>query len=303
MGVAKAGALRALLSSSAVTAAEADEATTSAAQAFINRWKGVTASELSTSQSFVIQLCELLGVEAPHPTPEQSYMFERPITFQHGDGSTSAGRVDCYKRGHFVWESKKLKLGKTAGVQAQQTPDTPPVTTKAFDDALLRARPDLSPEDVYWRLHFTLGMLHNNRFAEFDRLNVLSEGQTSEADKHLFNVMAAVAKSLTDEEIEAVSSYMQGLHARPDPTMLAAIEAQAASMPAPAVPAEAQAVPATDATADEALDAAIREAQARGLVIADRVGLDCELSLVCRAGRAGEPVIAAAWAALDTVWT
>ncbi|WP_394706569.1 LysR family transcriptional regulator [uncultured Hydrogenophaga sp.] len=48
---------------------------------------------------------------------------------------------------------------------------------------------------------------------------------------------------------------------------------------------------------------AIREAQARGLVIADRVGLDCELSLVCRATRAGEPVIAAAWAALDTVWT
>jgi len=47
---------------------------------------------------------------------------------------------------------------------------------------------------------------------------------------------------------------------------------------------------------------AIREAQARGLVIADRVGLDCELSLVCRASRAGEPVIAAAWTALDTVW-
>lgn len=47
---------------------------------------------------------------------------------------------------------------------------------------------------------------------------------------------------------------------------------------------------------------AIREAQARGLVIADRVALDCELSFVCRANRAGEPVIAAAWAALDTVW-
>ncbi|MDP3885923.1 DNA methyltransferase [Hydrogenophaga sp.] len=39
-----------------------------------------------------------------------------------------------------MWESKKLKLGKTAGVQAQQTPNTPPVTTKAFDDALLKAR-------------------------------------------------------------------------------------------------------------------------------------------------------------------
>ena len=88
------------------------------------------------------------------------------------------------------------------------------------------------------------------------RLYAYREGQTSEDDKHLFNVMAAVAKSLTDEEIEAVSSYMQGLHARPDPAMLAAIEAQAASMPAPAVPAEEQAVPATDATADEALEAA-----------------------------------------------
>lgn len=103
-----------------------------AAHAFIARWKGVTASELSTSQSFVIQLCELLGVAPPHPTPEQDYMFERPITFRHGDGSTSAGRVDCYKRGHFVWESKKLK----AGVTAQATG----ATTKAFDDALLRAR-------------------------------------------------------------------------------------------------------------------------------------------------------------------
>ncbi|VXC15869.1 Cytochrome C [Luteimonas sp. 9C] len=88
------------------------------------------------------------------------------------------------------------------------------------------------------------------------RLYAYREGQTTEADKHLFNVMAAVAKSLTDEEIEAVSSYMQGLHARPDPAMLAAIEAQAASMPAPAVPAAEQAVPATDATADEALDEA-----------------------------------------------
>ena len=84
--------------------AQASQAASAAA--FITRWRGVTASELSTSQSFVIQLCELLGVPPPHPTPEQSYMFERPITFTHGDGSTSAGRVDCYRRGHFVWEGK-----------------------------------------------------------------------------------------------------------------------------------------------------------------------------------------------------
>lgn len=47
---------------------------------------------------------------------------------------------------------------------------------------------------------------------------------------------------------------------------------------------------------------AIQEAQARGLVIADRVALDCELSFVWRAERSGEPVIAAALAALSAVW-
>ena len=98
---------------------------------FIRRWKGVNASEIALSQSFIIELCDLLGVQRPTHAPD--YMFERPITFTHGDGSTSAGRIDCYRRGHFVWESKKLK----ASLQAQQTGGA---TTKAFDDALLRAR-------------------------------------------------------------------------------------------------------------------------------------------------------------------
>jgi hypothetical protein len=87
---------------------------------FIARWTGVTASELATAQSFVIDLCRLLDVEAPHPTPEQDYMFERPITFRHGDGGASAGRIDCYRRGCFVLEAKKIKVGagRTAKEQA-----------------------------------------------------------------------------------------------------------------------------------------------------------------------------------------
>ncbi|MGN2246908.1 class I SAM-dependent DNA methyltransferase [Frateuria sp. GZRR35] len=93
--------------------------------AFIAKWNGVNASELSTSQSFLLDLCRLLGVEAPHPDAEQRYMFERPITFSHGDGSSSAGRIDLYKRGCFVLEAKKLKA---------------PTHTRGFDDALLRAR-------------------------------------------------------------------------------------------------------------------------------------------------------------------
>ena len=95
------------------------------AEGFITRWSGVNASELSTSQSFLADLCRLLGVPGPHPTPEQDYMFERPITFVHGDGSTSAGRIDLYRRGAFVLESKKLRVGPKG---------------KGFDEALLRAR-------------------------------------------------------------------------------------------------------------------------------------------------------------------
>jgi hypothetical protein len=92
---------------------------------FIARWSGVRASELSTAQSFVRELCELLSVPVPHPTPAQDYMFERPITFSHGDGTTSPGRIDCYRRGHFVLEAKKLNVGPS---------------TKGFDKALLFAR-------------------------------------------------------------------------------------------------------------------------------------------------------------------
>ncbi len=99
------------------------------AQQFIARWQGVAltaATELSTSQTFVLELCALLGVPTPLPTDALDYVFERPITFAHGDGSTSPGRIDCYRRGHFVWESKKLRYVNSSGA--------------AFNSAMLTAR-------------------------------------------------------------------------------------------------------------------------------------------------------------------
>jgi AcrR family transcriptional regulator len=53
---------------------------------------------------------------------------------------------------------------------------------RRFADALIAALPALPREEVYWRLHFTLGVIHNNRFAEFDRLHALSDGLTRESD-------------------------------------------------------------------------------------------------------------------------
>jgi hypothetical protein len=104
-------------------------------QQFITRWETQAASqatELATAQTFVLELCALLRLPAPFATEAQDYMFERPITFAHGDGSTSAGRIDCYRRGCFVLESKKLRAASaSAGSNA---------STKRFDAALLAAR-------------------------------------------------------------------------------------------------------------------------------------------------------------------
>src|SRR5687768_7659805 len=59
------------------------------------------------------------------------------------------------------------------------------------------------------------------------RLEEYRAGTTTQKDPHLFNVMAAVAKQLSDEEISSLSSYLQGLHARAD-------DFAAEAMPAPA---------------------------------------------------------------------
>ena len=56
-------------------------------------------------------MCGLLGVSQPEPTKadvsQNAYVFERDVTFQNPDGTTSIGRIDLYKRGCFVLEAKQ----------------------------------------------------------------------------------------------------------------------------------------------------------------------------------------------------
>ena len=96
---------------------------------FIERWRGVAGSERANYQLFVSGLCDLLDLPHPEPAREETrdnlYVFERRVTFAYGDGTTSNGFIDCYKRGAFVLEAKRVKAG---------------AHTKGFDDALLRAR-------------------------------------------------------------------------------------------------------------------------------------------------------------------
>ena len=79
------------------------------------------------------------------------------------------------------------------------------------------------------------------------RLEEYRAGTTTQRDPHLFNVMAGVAKQLTDEEITSLSSYLQGLHPRRD-DMASAAPAPVALPAAPATPK----APAAEAAKDEA---------------------------------------------------
>jgi len=68
-------------------------------------------SELANYQLFVIGLCEALGLDRPAMAAEENqfndYVFERRVDFKHPDGTRTAGRIDCYRRGAFVLEAKQ----------------------------------------------------------------------------------------------------------------------------------------------------------------------------------------------------
>src|SRR2546423_1692299 len=78
-------------------------------EAFIARWAAAKPSERANSQQFLGELCALLHLPSPDPKHDSGYAFEFQVTEHHGDGSTSPGWIDLYKRGCFVLESKQYQ--------------------------------------------------------------------------------------------------------------------------------------------------------------------------------------------------
>ncbi len=124
---------------------------TDLAAAFIERWQTSGAAERANFQPFLLGLCELLGVPLPDPAvPDEqrnAYVFEKSVTFRYADGSTSAGRIDLYKRGCFVLEAKQgsdqeraEQLALFGAPAKKQKKGTAVRGTAAWDDAMVRAR-------------------------------------------------------------------------------------------------------------------------------------------------------------------
>lgn len=98
-----------------MTTATPDLPAPEAIDAFIQRWKDSGGGELSNTQSFLNEFCDLIGVSRPEPSREETalndYVFERQVTRDHLDGTRSTRRIDLYKRGCFILEAKQGSVG------------------------------------------------------------------------------------------------------------------------------------------------------------------------------------------------
>ena len=118
---------------------------------FILRGQKSSATERANYQLFLCELCQVLDVTRPNPSladdSQNAYVFEKPVTFHHPDGSTSTGRIDLYKKAHFVLEAKQGAIARAASEPAALLPQLGSRRkgagvrgTKGWDDAMLCAR-------------------------------------------------------------------------------------------------------------------------------------------------------------------
>ena len=91
---------------------------------FAARWRNSGGAERANYGLFLQDLCDLLGVPKPDPTTDQpaqdQYVLERAVTFNDG-AKKSTGRIDLYKRGCFILETKQGTDSPDAQQQAEKS--------------------------------------------------------------------------------------------------------------------------------------------------------------------------------------
>ncbi|WP_299867165.1 DNA methyltransferase [uncultured Hoeflea sp.] len=110
-------------------------------------------AEMANAQPFVMRLTEALGLPQPDFAREENrfndYVFERAVAFKHPDGSSTTGRIDCYKRDCFILEAKQSAKRKKADPAqtellpadaATRKPGHAKQGTRAWDKVMAAAR-------------------------------------------------------------------------------------------------------------------------------------------------------------------
>jgi hypothetical protein len=105
-------------------------------EAFTARWSASGDAERANKDSFLNELCDVLGVERPHPKTgdpaKDLYVFEKGVPRTRA-GSLSTGQVDLYKAGCFLLEAKQASL---AGPKRRDTPAWNQMMNDAHGQAL-----------------------------------------------------------------------------------------------------------------------------------------------------------------------
>lgn len=120
--------------------------------AFIRRWSNREGGQERANYSlFLTEFCDVIGV--PHPDPAGSshefndYVFERRVERRMPEGSLETGRIDLYRRGHFILEAKQSRLKPAASAAVQEQGDfftsaesSAPVEKGSIDHLMIQAR-------------------------------------------------------------------------------------------------------------------------------------------------------------------
>ncbi len=105
-------------------------------EAFITRWSASGDAERANKDSFLNELCDVLGVERPNPKTGSSgqdvYVFEKDVV-RAREGGSSIGRVDLYKQGCFLLEAKQ---GAASGPKRRDSPAWNQMMSSAQGQAL-----------------------------------------------------------------------------------------------------------------------------------------------------------------------
>lgn len=120
---------------------------------FISRWTDREGGQERANYAlFLSELCDVLEVPRPHPADANAetndYVFERAVKETAREGSTSAKRIDLYKRDAFILEAKQSRQKGGAkelegqGVLFEPAPGTRGKRTasKAWDILMMNAR-------------------------------------------------------------------------------------------------------------------------------------------------------------------
>jgi hypothetical protein len=115
--------------------------------------KASGGAELANYQTFVSDLARALGLKRPDMAKEETrandYVYERGVVFRHPNGTTSTGRIDCYKRDCFILEAKQSAKRQKAreseqlelvGVEARQKLGHAKRGTRSWDQVMIAAK-------------------------------------------------------------------------------------------------------------------------------------------------------------------